>query len=331
MMKTLFLACLIALSGPFLVATPAHSQEPLSTFSDCEDCPQMIVVPAGSFNMGSDSVDGEKPIHQVTFDYSFALGVFSVTIDEFALFATETGFQNDGKCGVRLPDSGPQKHKYFGTIHPDYRHMDGGNFVFISDGSYAQPGLEVTGKHPAGCLSRIEAKQYLSWLSDRTGRQYRLPTEAEYEYATRAGTQTKFFWGNDGADACTFANFADLGSGYQAMALASCSDETPHLWASPVGSFEPNNWGFYDLVGNIQEMAEDCWHEDYNGAPADGSPWMEPSCDYYIGRGGDYELPTTSMRSSERLFYGEEGVEHDRYNLVGFRAAVSLQGNAWDF
>ena len=323
------------------ISASAQSPAPLSIFKDCEFCPEMLVIPTGEFMMGvsrtgaavphaQHNVPSEKPRHKVTIGYEFAIGKFEVTAKEFAGFVEETSTKTGGKCGVRLADRGPQKHKFIGKLHPASKKLHGKNFVYISDGSFKQPGLKVIDRQPAVCISRIEAKAYLEWLSTKTGRRYRLPTEAEWEYATRAGTNTAFFWGKSMKQACRYSNFADKGSYYMGRAAARCREKINPLWTAPVGSYEANVWGLHDTVGNVQEMLEDCWHDNYRGAPTDGSPWMGPKCAYYIARGGDYELPISAMRSSERLFYGSETEPHDRYNLLGFRAAVSLSNNAWD-
>jgi formylglycine-generating enzyme required for sulfatase activity len=184
-------------------------------------------------------------------------------------------------------------------------------------------------------------KDYLDWLSIRTGRHYRLPSEAEWEYAYRAGTDTMNYWGNDFRKTCEYANFADRKSGYQAAPAASCAEKIHPEWTAEVGSYKPNQWGLYDMGGNAQETVEDCFHQSYDGAPSDGSPWTEPGCVLFVARSGDYELTQFSMRASERLLFGytedgndgmwarEEGSD-ERYNLLGFRVAVSLDDTGWD-
>jgi hypothetical protein len=184
-------------------------------------------------------------------------------------------------------------------------------------------------------------KDYLDWLSMKTNKHYRLPTEAEWEYAYRAGTDTFNYWGNDFKQTCDYANFADRKSGYQAGMAASCSEKIHPDWTAEVGSYKPNPWGLYDMGGNAQEAVEDCFHKSYQGAPADGSPWTEPDCVLFAARSGDYELTQFSMRAAERLIFGytddaddgmwtrEEGSD-ERFNSMGFRVAVSLDDKSWD-
>jgi formylglycine-generating enzyme required for sulfatase activity len=245
---------------------------------------------------------------------------------------------------IRLADSGPHALKVTGTKAPEFDYFGIPNVVMITDGSPAQPGLPVSDRHPATCINRDEALGYLAWLSEKTGREYRLPSEAEWEYATRAGTRTFAFWGNDMSEACRYANFGDKNAPYQMAMAAPCAESGGALWAAEVGQYAPNAWGFHDTVGNVQEMVEDCLHQGYEGAPADGSARTEPDCQVFVARGGDWELPVTAMRSSERLLYGfgpdaperlygedsglsvetMELMTEGRANGIGFRAAVTL-------
>jgi formylglycine-generating enzyme required for sulfatase activity len=319
-------------------------------FRDCEHCPEMVPVPPGTFMMGVSPkeakqlkyVQGAEPQHKVTIGYPFAIGRFEVTVEEFDAYVNETGAKVGGKCGIRVMESGPRAFKYSGTLVPGGDKTESAPYaIYIGDGSYAQPGLPITGRQPAVCVSRNEIKGYLAWLSEKSGKHYRLPTEAEWEYAYRAGTSTMNFWGNDFSKTCEYANFADRKSGYQAAPAASCAEKIHPDWTAEVGSYKPNPWGLYDMPGNAQETVEDCLHENYVGAPADGSPWTKPDCVVFVARGGDYELTQFSMRASERLLFGyvenaddgmwtrQEGSD-ERFNIMGFRVAVSLDGTSWD-
>lgn len=328
---------------------PAAAGAPV--FKDCEVCPEMVEVPPGEFMMGA--VDAERriqfigrdpyalPRHKVTIGYRFAIGRFEVTAGEFGAYVEETGAEVGGTCGIRLMEKGPNARKFKGTRHPDAgKEQHGPFYTYITDGSYAQPGLPVTDRQPAVCVSRNEVTGYLGWLSEKTGRDYRLPTEAEWEYAARAGTDGVSFWGNDLRKACDYANFGDKASGYQAGFAAPCAEKTRPAWTAEAGSYKPNPWGIHDMPGNAQEMLEDCWSENYDNTPADGSPYREDGCKLFIARGGDYELMFVSMRLSERLFFGyakdldhvqgEDAAFNGRSNVMGFRAAVSLDDTAWD-
>jgi formylglycine-generating enzyme required for sulfatase activity len=319
-------------------------------FRDCEHCPEMVPLPPGSFMMGVSRKEARKlqyvqwaePQHKVTIAYPFAIGRFEVTVEEFDAYVKETGAKVGGKCAIRVMESGPYAFKYSGTPVPGGDKTPSAPYeIYIGDGSYAQPGLPVTGRQPAGCVSRNEIKAYLDWLGGKAGKHYRLPTEAEWEYAYRAGTDTMNYWGDDFRKTCEYANFADRKSGYQAAPAASCAERIHPDWTAEVGSYKPNPWGLYDMGGNTQETVEDCMHESYVGAPADGSPWTEPDCALFVARSGDYELTQFSMRAAERLIFGyvenaddgmwtrEDGSD-ERFNNMGFRVAVSLDGTSWD-
>jgi formylglycine-generating enzyme required for sulfatase activity len=284
------------------------------------------------------------PQHEVDIVYSFAIGRYEVTVEEFDAYVKETGAKVGGKCGIRLIESGKLAMKYTGTLHPaSAKDSQTPYYVTITDGSYAQPGLPVAGRQPAVCVSRNEMLGYVGWLGGKTGKRYRLVTEAEWEYAARAGTSTVAFWGDDLGKACPYANFGDRASGYQAGMAAHCSEKVHPAWSAEAGSYKPNPWGLYDMAGNVQEEVEDCLTDNYDGAPADGSPARKEDCVLFVARGGDYELTQYSMRASERLFHGyiegdggepdiwsrEEALD-ERSNIVGFRVAVSLDDKAWD-
>lgn len=337
-----------------LFAGNAHSgalPEPLSTFRDCDECPEMVVLPTGSFIMGATDqeqkdmfigfVPSEHPAREVSIGYPFAIGRFEVTTDQFTAYVEQTGAKVGGTCGIRLMEKGKLAKAFTGTRHPDDGKIPTGPFfVFISDGSFEQPGLPVTGNQPAVCVSRIEILGYLDWLGEKTGRSYRLPSEAEWEYAARAGTRTIGFWGDDLGKACDYANFGDRNSGYQAGMAAPCGEAISPAWTAAVGSYEPNGWGIHDMAGNVQELTADCWFDSYEGAPADGAPRLKEDCSLYVARGGDYQLLHVSMRASERLFYGyvaesnsvegPDAADNGRSNVMGFRVAVSLDDTAWD-
>jgi formylglycine-generating enzyme required for sulfatase activity len=311
---------------------------PGTSFRDCEKCPEMMAVPPGSFQMGASAkekrvvkyVDWALPQHPVTIGYAFAIGRYEVTVDEFDAYVKESGAKVGGICSIRLLETGRLAGKFTGTPHPNNDARLNGPYVkFIMDGSYAQPGLPVTGRQPAVCVSRNEIKGYLDWLSKKTGHRYRLPTEAEWEYAYRAGSSTINFWGDDFARTCEYANFGDRNSGYQAGMMAPCAEKIRPDWTADVGSYKPNPWGLYDMTGNAQETVEDCFHTSYKGAPADGSAWTEANCLLFVARGGDYELPHLNIRASDRLFFGY--TPDDRGNLQGKDAAFNGRSNVMGF
>ena len=200
------------------------------SFQDCANCPEMVVVPAGSFVMGSPESEPERtsyegPQHRVTITKPFAVGKFAVTFAEWD--ACVAG----GGCGGHIPD----------------------------DRGWGRGG------RPVIYVSWDNAKAYLKWLSKKTGKEYRLLSEAEREYAARAGTQTPFWWGSWITP--DQANYAGDEEPYQGGGQKGEDRQK----TQPVKSFQPNPWGLYQVHGNVGEWVEDCWNETYNGAPTDGS------------------------------------------------------------
>ena len=294
----LLLAALLALAACSHSPT-APSQQGSGGFRDCEACPEMVSVPAGRFTMGASLEEEERhgmteasrgrsiPLHEVRFERSFAMGRYPVTVAEFRSFVEETGY--------RAPEACTTQHRY------------DGHFIYERANGYTwrAPGFPQSDRHPVVCISAYDAQAYADWLSEKTGHDYTLPSEAQYEYALRAGTTTSFFWGDDrDARACKYSNQPDF---EQAAALGNvptgpeyrfqCSDG--YAWTSPVGSFEPNPWGLYDMQGNIWEWTADCWNEDYRGAPGDGSTWTEGDCDARPSGAAPSETrPTPPTRAS---------------------------------
>jgi formylglycine-generating enzyme required for sulfatase activity len=162
------------------------------------------------------------------------------------------------------------------------------------------------GRHPVIYVSWDDAQQYVAWLSKMTGKHYRLLTEAEYEYAARAGTQTVYPWGDE--------------IGKNNANCKGCGSQWDNSQTAPVGSFAANGFGLYDMVGNVWEWVEDCYHENYQGAPIDGAAWATEDCARRTGRGGSWGSNPGSVRSANRL----RSTPVYRANSVGFRVARTL-------
>ena len=236
--------------------------------------PAMITVPAGRFRMGCLSGDGsctdtEKPVHRVTIPRPFGLSVHEV------MFAEWDACVAAGGCGGHRP----------------------------SDEGLGR------GTRPVVDVSWDEAQEYVGWLSVQTGVEYRLPSEAEWEYAARAGTTTKYSWGNG------------LGVNRANCASSACGDSWEHT--APAGSFRPNGFGLYDTHGNVMEWVEDCWNEGYHGAPSDGGAWLQGDCSDRVMRGGSWRHNAWGLRAAVRLYYNFAN-RYDRYDHVGFRVARTL-------
>jgi formylglycine-generating enzyme required for sulfatase activity len=328
-------------AGPTAAQQPAAALRPLSIFKDCDHCPEMVVIPPGTFLMGASaedrrigdrySVATELPQHRVTIGYSFAIGRYDVTVDQFAAFVAETGTKTGGECQLRIPDKGPHKGQFVGTPKPGKRDSPG--IVNVIDADFHTPGEHVSGNYPVTCISRREALKYLQWLSKKTNRHYRFPTEAEWEYATRAGSTTPYYFSGPIRNLCKYANFGDRKSPYWAGEMgAPCAEQPSPTGLAPVGSYKPNAWGLYDTVGNTFEFIEDCRFPNYQGAPTDGSPWRERDPNVcstgFVWRGYFFDSIYTDLRSAARCTGG--GTWDERENFVSLRVAVSLDDRAWD-
>jgi formylglycine-generating enzyme required for sulfatase activity len=278
----ILLVVLAAWFGSAASAAPAPH-----AFRDCTNCPEMMPLPAGAFTMGISAAREEafgmpkpqtgkaEPLHRVTFAKGFAMAKYPITVAQFRAFVDESGYKASESCYTQ--------HRYDG--HFIYENAQGFN--------WRSPGFQQGDNYPVVCVSAEDGEAYAAWLSRKTGHKYALPNEAQYEYATRAGTTTAYFWGDTrDATACQYSNQPDLD---QAKALNApsgpeyrfqCSDG--YAYTSPVGTYKPNPWGLYDMQGNIWEWTADCWNNNYQGAPTDGSTWTTGDCDARSSRGGSY-------------------------------------------
>lgn len=245
-------------------------------FRDCDTCPEMVLVPAGEFVMGSPNTEdgrlaSEGPQHKVSIRAAFAVARFKVTRDEFEAFVRATSHVAGDKCWAAV-DKGPT---------PVERA-----------GSFRNPGFQQEGRHPVVCVNWHAAKAFAAWLSKKTGKDYRLLTEAEREYVARAGTTTPFWWGS--SISTRQANY-DGNYTYAGGAKGEWRQKTV-----PVNFFEPNPWGLYQVHGNVWGWTEDCWNASYQGAPTDGSAWTTGDCTRRIARGGSWTRTPQALRSAQR-------------------------------
>ncbi|MFI4994331.1 MAG: SUMF1/EgtB/PvdO family nonheme iron enzyme [Hyphomicrobiales bacterium] len=269
-------------AAPTQMAVTALSPEreralkPHDTFKECSNCPEMVVVPPGTFTMGSPASElnrasDEGPQHPVTFAQSFAVGRFELTFEEWDACVA------DGGCRGYKPDS-----QGWGR-----------------------------GRRPVINVSWDDAKAYIAWLAKKTGKTYRLLSEAEREYVTRAGTTTPFWWGNSISTSQANYDGTPYGSGakgeYRGRTVA-------------VDSFEPNAWGLYQVHGNVYEWTEDCGNDSYQGAPADGSARTGGDCGSRVIRGGSWDYDAEYLRSASRLAYATD----TRDVWLGFRVERTL-------
>ena len=246
----------------------------LASFQECgKDCPEMIVIPAGSFIMGSPTTEkgrytNEGPQHKVVIAKRFAVSKFDVTFADWDACVSVGGCPKAGDSGW---------------------------------GRNTQPVINVHWE---------DAQQYVAWLSKMTGKPYRLLTEAEWEYAARAGTTTPYFWGDE------------IGKGN--ANCYGCGSEWDNRRTAPVGSFKPNAFGLYDMAGNVWQWVQDCFHGDYKEAPTNGSAWTSGDCSNRVVRGGSWNYDPRNLRAALRVW----GPTDARVNNLGFRVARTLSARA---
>ncbi len=265
--------------------------DPGDTFRDCLDCPEMIVVPAGSFMMGmsanekeEDEADDYGPQRKVTIAQPFAVGRYEVTFQEWDACAA------DGGCEPQTQDQGWGR-----------------------------------GRRPVFKVRWKDAKAYVAWLSKKTGMQYRLLSEAEWEYAARAGTRTRFPWGNTITNAQ--ANYTGTFTySYDGKVKFSGFRGAKKIQTLEVGSFSPNAFGLYDMHGNASEWVEDCYrytYAEFPQTPLDGSPRVW-ACNQHVVRGGSFKHGFPGpLRSASRTSESEGELDNE-YGYVGLRVARTL-------
>ncbi len=275
--------------------------------------PEMVVIPAGTFMMGSpedeaDRMSNEGPRHRVTFDRGFALARTEITVGDFRLFVDDTGYRTEAEeAGAsRVYDLNSGRMDRQSGIN--WRH------------DYA--GEEASDDLPVLHVSWNDAAAYTEWLSEQTGRTYRLPSEAEFEYALRAGTQSPYWWGSGTPDSPVENVTGDRDqSPTGARWNVAFRRYNSGFWGpAPAGSLEANPFGLYDMGGNVMEWVEDCWHDSYVRAPGDGSAWVNPGCDRRVVRGGAWSSTPAMSRSAFRIASAPDGADM----RVGFRVARDL-------
>jgi formylglycine-generating enzyme required for sulfatase activity len=292
------------------------------TFKDCSDCPEMVVIPAGSFLMGSPENEAghtvvEGPQKSISIA-QFAAAKFDVTRAQWEAFVNATSRPVIAGCAF----SG-----FKDTARKDWNANP--------EASWKDLGFQQDSTHPVVCITWNDAQDYIQWLNKKTGYTYRLLTEAEWEYAARAGTTSPYPWGT--AASHDYANYG-ADSGWTGLALG----RDKWMATSPVGSFPPNAFGLYDMHGNVLQYVEDCFSPTLSDLPADGTAYNadvvlkmtgrysfmngKKACDSRIVRGGDWGDPPQMIRSGFRNWAPGRGFTIDNYRSggVGFRVARTL-------
>jgi formylglycine-generating enzyme required for sulfatase activity len=285
--------------------------EPGTPFKDCEDCPEMIALPTGRFTMGSPDTESgrrdiEGPQRTVEVRSSFAVGRYAVTRDQYESFVKATGRLYEDGCQVEAS----------------------GKWIVRTELTFRAVGFLQDGRHPVVCVNWDDANAYAKWLSAKTGKSYRLLTEAEREYASRAGTSTAYWWGD--AVRPELANFdktpqtPNPNKTQFASTTATSRVGGPQLGPAsgtvPVHLYQPNPWGLYQVHGNVGEWVVDCWNKSYMGAPTDTSAAKAGDCDRRVIRGGGWSYWASDIRSA----YRESARKDSRYVHIGFRVARDL-------
>ena len=283
----------------------ALSPSPECGRQDALSGPLMRVIPPGVFLMGSppgelERGDNEGPQRRVRIEKAFALSVCEITVAQFSLFVDQTAYQTTAESGQGCWawDAQPKRAR------PD------------KSVTWRSPGFSSSDRHPVVCVSYDDARAYIAWLNQRTGRRYRLPSEAEWEYAARARTEQPFSTG-----ACITtqqANFDDR------VGYVDCPTSGETIAQTvPVGRYPPNAFGLHDMHGNVWEWVEDCGPGNYQGAPIDGRAWGgedQEDCSIRVVRGGGWDVGPEDLRSADRSGYTPVAA----YFSLGFRLARDL-------
>lgn len=268
----------------------------------CEFCPDMVEIPAGKFRMGSTPAETssygmpdhhskvEWPKHEVIVSEPFLIGRYEVSRKEYAYFVDQTGY------GAREC-----------LVYKDKRYQA------AAGSSWENPTFKQGDNHPVVCVDWHDAMAYVHWLSTETGESYRLPSEAEWEYAARAGTTGARYWDDKNGNACAHANVADQNSQRPGF---DCTDPFPET--SPVDYGIPNAFGLYGMLGNVGELVADCGLPDYAQAGNGTAAVREGDCENHVGRGGSWWNDAYYLRAARR--YSFSGA----YTIVGFRVARQL-------
>ena len=266
-----------------------------ASFKDCAHCPEMVVVPAGRFTMGSPPDEagraaGREDQVPVTIARPFAVGALAVTRGEFAAFVAATGHTPDGGCYI----------------------WTGTTWIEEANRTWREVNFPQDDRHPVTCVSFADAKAFAAWLSSATGRTYRLLSETEREYVTRAGTTGPFWWGS--SISTTQANY----DGRLTYAGGPKGDWLQRTL--PADAFAPNPWGLYNVHGNVWDWTEDCWHEGNAGNPGNGAARTDGDCTWRVARGGAWNYHPAELRSAHRYW----NLTHNRNTGTGFRVAREL-------
>lgn len=278
-----------------------HTKE----FTDCDLCPKMVAIAGGHLLMGAPAEDikagtftSDQGPQRLVAIPAFAVGKFELTRKEFDAFLVDTGHQSPTGC----------------------RTWEDGSSRLREERSYAKPGYEQDETHPAVCISWADAQAYVDWLTRKTGKTYRMLSEAEWEFVARAGSDERFFFGDNENDLCRYDNIGDATAHarWPNWETADCSDG--RLFTAPVGSYQANPFGVHDIYGNAREWVRDCWHNTFDDAPETSEARITGACKERVIRGGSWDSKPSLVASTWR---GRLPATHRDF-LYGLRIARDL-------
>ena len=310
-------------AGCFWLVLEATVSMAQTSFSDCPNCPEMVPLPPGTFMMGSTEAqiekanlppyfdDREVPRHAVTISRPFAVSKYEVSRIQYAQFIEETGYAPFPGCWIFI----------------------GSEWIFDEKRTWTDSGLQQTQDHPVTCINWHDAVAYAEWLSRRSGKNYRLLSEAEWEYAARAGTDTAYWFGENADRICDYVNLGDLTTREKFRwdekeikfepldnwTYVPCRDG--YATTAPVTFGSPNPFGLYNMLGNVTELVADCWHEGYATGPFSESPrQLSGDCAYRVMRGQGW----TAIAASTRAAFRARMLTTDRRFYLGIRVARDM-------
>lgn len=310
-------ATLLALLHATPAAAAGKELKPGDTFLDCSHCPEMVVIPAGKATIGSTPeqrakfdipkffADRESKQLDVTIAKPFAVSKFEITRGMYAEYVKEAGVRTEPGC------AGFDAATQTWPMNPKW--------------SWRDPGFKQGDDEPVVCMNYPDAQAFVAWLTKKSGHTYRLLSETEWEYAARGGATTIYPWGDNTDDICERANIYDIPTATtlgdkEGLADKVCAKPRKKEFTEPVGSYAPNGFGLYDMVGNVWEMLADCASDTYDGVPADGSVVVKADCKKRMPRGGGWNSRAWTARLATR---GQGNPEY-RAVALGLRVARDL-------
>ncbi len=300
---------------PVLFSLKSNTIEEIKSFKDCKSCPEMIEIPEGSVYIGSHEEEigrkkGERNRVKATIEKPFAIAKTEVTLAQFRVFMKESKY----KSNVPIRNGEP-------LIGCNY--YDGKSYGYIASHNWENPGYPQREDAPVVCVSWSDAKAYCDWLSKKTGREYRVPSTVEFEYATRAGSSSPWFWGTDPELACDYANVGDrtFSNQFPTRPIFPCTDG--YVFTSSVAKFKPNAFGLYDMIGNAWEWTNDCFKNNLDDAPIDGSSYQgtNEECVFRTPKGGSWISGVAWGRTAVR---SRDGADYKSF-MLGFRVAAEIK------